>query len=110
MYAFRIVLMELISGRKALDNSLSEEMCHLVSRFCRIVDNIEDIPQVTDKSLNLDYEKMENICKMVELACHCTAPEPNKRPNMEHAMNVLVPLVEQYWNPTSTHPSTRRGF
>ncbi|QCE13059.1 leucine-rich repeat family protein [Vigna unguiculata] len=102
VYAFGVVLMELISGRKALDNSLDEEMWHLVPWFRRIVNNMENILQVTDESLNLDDETMESICKVAELACHCTAPEPHKRPDMGHGVNVLVPLVEQ-WNPISTH-------
>jgi len=55
VYAFRIVLMELISCRKTLDNSLGEEMCQLVSLFCRILDNMENIPHVTDESMNLDH-------------------------------------------------------
>lgn len=45
---------------------------------------------------------MESICKVAELAAHCTAPKPYKRPDMWHAVNVLVPLVEQ-WNPACTH-------
>ncbi|WVZ00329.1 hypothetical protein V8G54_026398 [Vigna mungo] len=79
VYAFGVVLMELISVRKALDSSLSEEMPHLAS-----------------------CESMENICKVAELTARCTAPKLHKRPNMWHAVNVLVPLVEQ-WNPTCTH-------
>ncbi|XP_047162124.1 receptor-like kinase TMK4 [Vigna umbellata] len=102
VYAFGVVLMELISGRKALDSSLPEEMPHLVSWFCRIVDNMENISLVADESLNLDSENMESICKVAELAAHCTTPEPHKRPDMWHAVNVLVPLVEQ-WNPACIH-------
>ncbi|KAG2406923.1 Receptor-like kinase [Vigna angularis] len=102
VYAFGVVLMELISGRKALDSSLPEEMPHLVSWFCRIVDNMKNISLVTDESLNLDDENMESICKVAELAAHCTSPEPHKRPDIWHAVNVLVPLVEQ-WNPACIH-------
>ncbi|XP_020228132.2 receptor-like kinase TMK4 [Cajanus cajan] len=103
VYAFGIVLMELISGRKALDNTVHEEMCHLGSWFRRILLNVENISMATDQTLNLDEETMESICKVAELAGHCTAPEPHQRPDMGHAVNVLVPLVQQ-WNPAaSTH-------
>jgi len=101
VYAFGVVLMELISGRKALDSTVAEEMSHLVSWFRGILYNMENIEQATDETLNLDDETMESICKVAELACHCTAPEPHKRPHMGHAVNVLVPLVER-WNPTAT--------
>ncbi|QCD95515.1 serine/threonine kinase [Vigna unguiculata] len=63
---------------------------------------MESIPHEIDESLNLDDETMENICRVDELTYHCTGPEPNKRLDMGHIVNVLVPLVEQ-WNPNSTH-------
>ena len=33
-----------------------------------------------------------------ELAGHCTAREPSRRPDMGHSVNVLSPLVEK-WKP-----------
>ncbi|TKY47808.1 Receptor kinase TMK4 [Spatholobus suberectus] len=102
VYAFGIVLMELITGKKALDKTVPEEMSHLVSWFRRILINMENIPMVTDQTLNLDEETMESIYKVAELAGHCTAPESHQRPDMGHAVNVLVPLVEQ-WKPTCSH-------
>ena len=42
---------------------------------------------------------------MIELACNCTS-EPNKRFDIGHVVNVLVPLMVplvKQWNPTSTH-------
>ncbi|CAJ1849941.1 unnamed protein product [Sphenostylis stenocarpa] len=110
VYAFGIVLMELITGRKAFDNTLPEQMSHLVSWFrSRIVHNMENITEAIDETLNLDDESMESICKVAELAGHCTAPEPKKRPEMGHAVNVLVPLVEQ-WNATCSHAEEEEGF
>ncbi|KAL2332621.1 hypothetical protein Fmac_013834 [Flemingia macrophylla] len=102
VYAFGTVLMELVTGRKALDNTVPEEMSHLVSWFRRILHNMENISMATDQSLNLDEGIMESIYKVAELAGHCTAPEPHQRPDMGHVVNVLVPLVQQ-WNPTCTH-------
>ncbi|PKI70248.1 hypothetical protein CRG98_009380 [Punica granatum] len=80
VYAFGVVLMELITGRKALDDS-------------------ENIPKAIDQYLNPDEETMESIYKVAELAGHCTAREPFQRPDMGHAVNILGPLVEQ-WKPT----------
>ncbi|TKY47809.1 Receptor kinase TMK4 [Spatholobus suberectus] len=103
VYAFGVVLMELITGKKALDNTVPDEMCHLVSWFRRILIDMENISMATDQTLNPDEETMESIYKVAELAGHCTAPEPHQRPNMGRVVNVLVPLVVEQWKPTTSH-------
>ncbi|PNX94382.1 receptor protein kinase TMK1-like protein [Trifolium pratense] len=100
VYAFGVVLMELITGRRALDDSMPDERSHLVSWFRRVLVNKENIPKAIDQTLNPDEETMESIYKIAELAGHCTAREPHQRPDMGHAVNVLVPLVEQ-WKPSN---------
>ncbi|KAK7306423.1 hypothetical protein VNO77_44362 [Canavalia gladiata] len=100
VYAFGVVLMELITGRRALDDTVPDERSHLVSWFRRVLVNKENIPKAIDQTLDPDEETMESIYKVAELAGHCTAREPYQRPDMGHAVNVLVPLVEQ-WKPTS---------
>ncbi|RDY06866.1 Receptor-like kinase TMK4, partial [Mucuna pruriens] len=92
-----------------LDNTgVSEEMCHFASWFRGILINMENIRMTTDQTLHPDEETMESIYKVAELAGHCTAPEAHQRPNMGHAVNVLVPLVEQ-WKPI-THQEERQGY
>lgn len=98
VYAFGVVLMELITGRKALDDTIPDERSHLVTWFRRVLINKENIPKVIDQTLNPDEETMESVYKVAELAGHCTAREPYQRPDMGHAVNVLGPLVE-LWKP-----------
>ncbi|XP_039067649.1 receptor-like kinase TMK4 [Hibiscus syriacus] len=102
VYAFGVVLMELITGRKALDESLPEEMSHLVTWFRRVLINKDEVPKMVDKTIECDEdgETMSSILKVSELAGHCTVREPSQRPDMGHAVNVLSPLVQQ-WKPTS---------
>ncbi|KAL1319915.1 hypothetical protein AAHE18_14G019400 [Arachis hypogaea] len=100
VYAFGVVLMELITGRRALDDTVPDDRSHLVSWFRRVQINKENIPKAIDQTLDPDEETMESIYKVAELAGHCTAREPYQRPDMGHAVNVLVPLVEQ-WKPTN---------
>ncbi|KAI4344906.1 hypothetical protein L6164_012088 [Bauhinia variegata] len=109
VYAFGVVLMELITGRRALDDSMPDERSHLVSWFRRVLINKENIPKAIDQTLNPDEETMESIYKVAELAGHCTAREPYQRPDMGHAVNVLVPLVEQ-WKPTSHEEEESYGI
>ncbi|XP_004298216.1 PREDICTED: probable receptor protein kinase TMK1 [Fragaria vesca subsp. vesca] len=100
VYAFGVVLMELMTGRKALDDTMPDERSHLVSWFRRVLVNKENIPKSIDQTLDPDEETMESIYKVAELAGHCTAREPYQRPDMGHAVNILGPLVE-HWKPTT---------
>ncbi|CAE5969141.1 unnamed protein product [Arabidopsis arenosa] len=99
VYAFGVVLMEILTGRKALDDTLPDERSHLVTWFRRILINKENIPKALDQTLEADEETMESIYRVAELAGHCTAREPQQRPDMGHAVNVLGPLVEK-WKPS----------
>ena len=100
VFAFGIILMELITGRKALDESLPEEQSQLATWFRRVLINKDSIRKAIDSNLEADDEEIfESICKVAELAGHCTAREPLQRPDMGHVVNLLLPLVEQ-WRPT----------
>lgn len=100
VYAFGVVLMEIVTGRKALDETMPDERSHLVTWFRRVLINKESIRKAIDQTLEPDDETFDSICKVAELAGHCTAREPFQRPDMGHAVNVLGPLVEQ-WKPSS---------
>ncbi|KAE8707306.1 hypothetical protein F3Y22_tig00110384pilonHSYRG00390 [Hibiscus syriacus] len=90
--------MELISGRKALDETQSEERVHLVRWFRRMYVNKDTLLKAIDKTIHLDEEKLASIRTVSELACHCCAREPNRRPDMNHVVNQLSSLVE-LWKP-----------
>ncbi|XP_016511560.1 receptor-like kinase TMK4 [Nicotiana tabacum] len=99
VYAFGVVLMEIITGRKALDETMPDERSHLVTWFRRVLINKDNLRKAIDQTLDPDEETFESIAKVAELAGHCTAREPFQRPDMGHAVNVLAPLVE-LWKPT----------
>lgn len=109
VYAFGVVLMEIITGRKALDDTMPDERAHLVTWFRRVLINKENIPKAVDQTLNPDEETLKSIIKVAELAGHCTAREPFQRPDMGHAVNILSPLVEQ-WKPTSHQEEESSGI
>ncbi|XWS22321.1 hypothetical protein CRYUN_Cryun29cG0023800 [Craigia yunnanensis] len=109
VYAFGVVLMEIITGRKALDETLPDEKSHLVTWFRRVLINKDNIPKAVDDAINFDDETMVSIFKVAELAGHCTAREPYQRPDMGHAVNVLGPLVE-LWKPTSQEDDESTGI
>ncbi|KAL3726574.1 hypothetical protein ACJRO7_031472 [Eucalyptus globulus] len=109
VYAFGAVLMEIITGRKALDNTMPDERAHLVTWFHRVLIDKENILKAIDHTLDPDEETLESIIKVAELAGHCTAEKPFQRPDMGHNVNILHPLVEQ-WEPTSHEEEESSGI
>lgn len=99
LYSFGVILMELITGRKAIDESQPEESLHLVTWFRRMCMNKDTFRKVIDPVIDLDEETLASVSTVAELAGHCTAREPYQRPDMGHAVNVLSSLVE-LWKPT----------
>ncbi|BBN04902.1 hypothetical protein MPTK1_3g08670 [Marchantia polymorpha subsp. ruderalis] len=99
VFSFGVVLMELITGRRALDETQAEENMHLVTWFRRMNASKDSFTKAIDSSIEVTEDSFRSILIVAELAGHCTAREPYQRPDMGHAVNVLAPLVEQ-WKPT----------
>ncbi|KAJ0987274.1 hypothetical protein J5N97_005630 [Dioscorea zingiberensis] len=99
VFSFGVILMELITGRKALDENQPEESAHLVSWFRRMQLNKETFRKAIDSTIDLDEETFASVSTIAELAGHCCAREPHQRPDMGHAVNVLSSLAE-FWKPT----------
>ncbi|PKA52201.1 putative receptor protein kinase TMK1 [Apostasia shenzhenica] len=99
VFSFGVILMELITGRKALDESQPEESVHLVTWFRRMQLNKENyFRKAIDPVLDIDEETLASISTVAELAGYCCAREPHQRPDMGHAVNVLSTLSE-LWKP-----------
>lgn len=91
--------MEMITGRKAIDNSQPEENVHLVTWFRRMLLNKDSFRKHIDPTMDVDEEALESLRTIADLAGHCCAREPHQRPDMSHVVNVLAPLVE-IWKPS----------
>ncbi|KAG6772404.1 receptor protein kinase TMK1-like [Populus alba x Populus x berolinensis] len=98
VFSFGVVLMELLTGLMALDEDRPEESQYLAAWFWRIKSDKQKLRAAIDPALDVKDETFESISIIAELAGHCTAREPNQRPDMGHAVNVLAPLVEK-WKP-----------
>nr|XP_043639402.1 receptor-like kinase TMK4 [Erigeron canadensis] len=100
VYAFGVILMQLITGRKAIDGSMPDGRCQLVTWFRMVPICQENMMKFIDRVLNTDdNETLESILKVAKLAHHCTAPEPFQRPKMGYVVGILAQLVED-WNPS----------
>lgn len=98
IFSFGVILMELITGRKALDESQPEESMHLVTWFRPMQLNKESFRKAIDPAIKLEEETLPSISTVAELAGHCCAREPHQRPDMGHAVNVISTLAE-LWKP-----------
>ncbi|XP_060168696.1 receptor-like kinase TMK3 [Lycium barbarum] len=98
VFSFGVVLMELVTGLTALDEHRSEETRYLVEWFWQIKSNKENLIASVDPALDAKKDIHKSIFVIAELAGHCTARDPNHRPDMSHAVNVLGQLVE-IWKP-----------
>uniref|UniRef100_A0A5B6YZT2 non-specific serine/threonine protein kinase n=1 Tax=Davidia involucrata TaxID=16924 RepID=A0A5B6YZT2_DAVIN len=98
VFSYGVVLMELLTGLMALDEHRSEESRYLAEWFWQIKSNREKLIAAVDPALDAKEERFDSICIIAELAGHCTARDPNHRPDMGHVVNVLAPLVEK-WKP-----------
>ncbi|KDP25825.1 hypothetical protein JCGZ_22547 [Jatropha curcas] len=109
VFSFGVILMELITGRKALDDSQPEESMHLVTWFRRIHLNKDTFRKAIDPTIDLNEETLASVSTVAELAGHCCAREPYQRPDMGHAVNVLSSLVE-LWKPADQNPEDIYGI
>ncbi|KAL9322631.1 hypothetical protein ACSQ67_010684 [Phaseolus vulgaris] len=98
VFSYGVVLMELLTGLVALDESRPEESRYLAEWFWRIKSSKEKLMAAIDPVVQASEETFESITIVAELAGHCTAREAHRRPDMGHAVNVLAALVEK-WQP-----------
>ncbi|XP_042505611.1 receptor protein kinase TMK1-like [Macadamia integrifolia] len=100
VFSFGVILMELITGRKALDETQSEDSIYLVTWFRRMLINKDTFQKAIDPTIDLCEETLARINTVVELAEHCCASELHQRPDMRHVVNVLSSLAE-VWKPSN---------
>ena len=109
VFSYGVVLMELLTGLTALDEERPEESRYLAEWFWRIKSSKEKLMAAIDPALNVNDETFESISSIAELAGHCTSRDPNHRPDMGHAVNVLAPLVEK-WKPINDESEDFSGI
>lgn len=89
IYSFGIVLLELLTGRKAVDNESNLHQL-ILSR----ADN-NTVMDAVDSEVSITCTDLNHVRKAFQLALLCTKRNPLERPSMHEVTRVLVSLLPQ---------------
>ncbi|XP_037473724.1 G-type lectin S-receptor-like serine/threonine-protein kinase SD2-5 [Triticum dicoccoides] len=110
VYSFGVVVMELISGRKNIDNSLPEESSHLIN-LLRGKARDNQLSDLIDKHNEDMLSHQEQVIQMMELAMWCLLNDAGQRPSMstvtkvlEGGMSIETAILPRFLNSNSILP------
>ena len=95
VFSYGVVLLELITRKKAVDPSFPEDT-DLVSWVRSTLDNSDDIEVVVDPGLMdeiiASVELQEQVHGVLLLALRCASKEASERPSMRHVVKELTDI------------------
>ncbi|KAJ6893689.1 LRR receptor-like serine/threonine-protein kinase [Populus alba x Populus x berolinensis] len=94
VFGFGILLLELITGQKALDAGNGQVQKRMILDWVRTLNEEKRLEVLVDRDLKGCFDALE-LEKAVELALKCTQSHPNLRPKMSEVLKVLEGLVGQ---------------
>ncbi|KAL2896870.1 LRR receptor-like serine/threonine-protein kinase ERECTA [Bienertia sinuspersici] len=89
VYSYGIVLLELLTGRKAVDNE--SNLQHLI--LSKTANNA--VMETVDPEITATCKDLGAIKKVFQLALLCTKKQPGDRPTMHEVTRVLTTLVPE---------------
>ncbi|TYI87552.1 hypothetical protein E1A91_D04G142600v1 [Gossypium mustelinum] len=103
IYSFGVVLLEMLSGRRAIDKNRPSGEHNLVDWAKPYLTNKRKIFRVLDTRLQGQYS-LNRAQKAANLALQCLAAEPKLRPSMDE----VVKALEQLQEPGDMRKSTQK--
>ncbi|KAF7843145.1 Receptor-like protein kinase [Senna tora] len=91
VYSYGVVLLELITRKKAVDPSFMEEI-DIVGWVRTVWGETGDIEEIVDSSLAnelMNSKVLEQVSKVLLVAFRCTEKDPHMRPTMRHVVKQL---------------------
>ncbi|PWA69443.1 leucine-rich receptor-like protein kinase family protein [Artemisia annua] len=104
VYSYGIVLLELLTGRKAVDNE--SNLHHLI--LSKTASNA--VMETVDPEISATCKDLGEVKKIFQLALLCTKRQPSDRPTMHEIVRVLasvIPQPKQPIGPTTLLPSSK---
>ncbi|XP_042456298.1 probable serine/threonine-protein kinase PBL7 isoform X1 [Zingiber officinale] len=100
IYSFGVVLLELITGRKAIDNSRTAAEHNLVAWARPLFKDRRKFAQVVDPVLQGQYPPRA-LFQALAVAAMCVQEQPAMRPLIADVVTALTYLASQTYNPES---------
>ncbi|XP_024373025.1 receptor-like serine/threonine-protein kinase At1g78530 isoform X1 [Physcomitrium patens] len=86
-YSYGVILLELLSGRRAVDESLANEYANLAG-WVRELHIAGKAKEIVDQNLR-DTVPSVDLDLVLEVACHCVSLDPEERPHMSKVVEML---------------------
>ncbi|KAK3009286.1 hypothetical protein RJ639_014329 [Escallonia herrerae] len=87
VYSFGIAALEIASGRKPIDPMARDGQIRLVDRVWDLY-GLGKLVEAADPKLNIDFDVKQMEC-LLTVGLWCAHPDPNLRPSMKQAIQVL---------------------
>ncbi|WCJ37173.1 STRUBBELIG-receptor family 5 [Euphorbia peplus] len=94
IYSFGVVMLELLSGRKPVDNSKPKPEQCLVRWATPQLHDIDALANMADPALRGLYPP-KSLSRFADIVALCVQPEPEFRPPMSEVVQSLVRLVQR---------------
>ncbi|XP_004509857.1 probable serine/threonine-protein kinase PBL28 [Cicer arietinum] len=93
VYAFGVVLLELLTGRRAVDLNQGPNDQNLVLQVRHLLNDCKMLRKVIDPDMIRNSYTIESIFMFANLASRCVRPESNERPSMKDCVKEIQIII-----------------
>ncbi|XP_068328175.1 cysteine-rich receptor-like protein kinase 44 [Pyrus communis] len=98
IYSFGVLVLEIISGRKNTDLTLSSDMQYLPEYAWKLFET-SNVIDLIDPNMKEDGYVERDVLQAIQVAFFCLQPHPNLRPPMSEVVVMLTCKVEMVGTP-----------